>query len=305
MDTIDRLLEEYPNTMEHFRFATTDAVQSQISAGLKYKTETNNRERIRFTYYSGVLVLKGHGTYIAAEGTSHRLGPGDFFQRFPMQVHSTRVDPNEQWVELYMDLPAALFSALALCKVTDNCRHVLHPGIDIDWVKRGSMLVNELETCEPLQLPSIQARIVLLLEQLLSMDRICSITDQDKRLETARDLLSGTSRFQSVQAVAEYINMGYENFRKLFKRRYGISPNKYHISQKIFLAQDLLMSTGSVRATASTLGYCDEFAFSKQFKQHTSISPLKFIHMNGAQIRSEEGKIINFVGDKPTNACKS
>ena len=59
MDAIDRLLEEYPNTMEHFRFATTDAVQSQISAGLKYKTEANNRERIRFTYYSGVLVLKG------------------------------------------------------------------------------------------------------------------------------------------------------------------------------------------------------------------------------------------------------
>ena len=35
METIDRLLEEYPNTMEPFRFAAIDAVQSQISAGLK------------------------------------------------------------------------------------------------------------------------------------------------------------------------------------------------------------------------------------------------------------------------------
>lgn len=290
---VDMLLKGHPHTIECFRFATTDAAQSQISAGIKYKTDANNRERVRFTYYSGVLVLKGHGTYTTAEGTTYRLGPGDFFQRLPMQVHSTTVDPHEQWVELFLDLPAALFSALALCNVTDNCRHVLHPGIDIDWVKRGIILIDELETCEPLRLPSIQARIVILLEQLLSMDRICSVTDQEKRLETARDLLSGTGHFQSAEAVAEYINMGYENFRKLFKQRYGISPNKYRISQRIFRAQDLLLATGSVRATARMLGYCDEFAFSKQFKQHTSISPLEYIHMNGKHVRSKEGEIID------------
>ena len=85
------LLKGHPHTIECFRFATTDAAQSQISAGIKYKTEANNRERVRFTYYSGVLVLKGHGTYTTAEGTTYRLGPGDFFQRLPMQVHSTMV----------------------------------------------------------------------------------------------------------------------------------------------------------------------------------------------------------------------
>lgn len=294
MHEIDRLLDSHPTTKEIFRFINTNAVQSQISAGVKYKTPRNNRERVRFTYYSGVLVLRGHGTYTPVDGPTIPVGPGDFFQRFPMQVHSTTVNPGEPWAEVFLDLPAALFSALSLCDMIDANRHVFHPGIHPDWVRDVISLVDQLEVCEPMMLPSIQAQIVVLLERIFSMDRMARMTDLDRRLETARELLSTPDEKRSVEEIAAHVSMGYENFRKLFRQRYGVSPNQYRIAQRIFISQDFLSITGSVRATASMLGYCDEFAFSKQFRQHTGMSPVDYIKLKDNGIFSEQGERLEY-----------
>lgn len=292
MNEIDRLLAKFPESKQIFRFINVDAAQSQISAGIKYKTPLNNRTRVRFTYYSGILVLKGHGTYISVDGETIPVGPGDFFQRFPMEVHSTTVDPGEPWAEVYLDLPAALFSALSMCSMVDNHRHVFHPGIDVNWVKDAMQLVEELETCETMMLPSIQARIVTLLERLLSMDRMASVTNVDKRMETAREMLAAVGEWRSVEEIAEHMNMGYENFRKLFKQYYGVSPNRYRIEQRIFQAQDFLMGTNTVSEAAALLGYCDEFSFSKQFRKYTGLSPREYIQLKDKEIRNEQGERI-------------
>ena len=280
MDEIEKLLQAYPVTREIHRFATANAAQSQVSAGIKYKTQLNNRHDIRFTYYSGVLILRGHGTYTTASGRCIRIGPGDFFQRFPMMLHSTTVDPGERWVEVFLDLPAALFSALALCGMADSDRPVLHPGLDIQWLRECLKLVDDLEASDAMNLPSIQSRIILLLERLLSMDRRVSMTALEKQLEIARELLVTPGERRSAEQIAQHVNLGYESFRKLFRMRYGISPNRYRISQRIYTAQDYLLGTGSVRETAAMLGYCDEFAFSKQFRQYTGVSPLEYIRMS-------------------------
>ena len=129
-------------------------------------------------------------------------------------------------------------------------------------------------------LPAIQSRIILLLERLLSMDRRVSMTALEKQLEIARDLLVTPGERRSAEQIAQHVNLGYESFRKLFRMRYGISPNRYRISQRIYAAQDYLQGTGSVRETAAMLGYCDEFAFSKQFRQYTGVSPLEYIRMS-------------------------
>jgi AraC-like DNA-binding protein len=79
---------------------------------------------------------------------------------------------------------------------------------------------------------------------------------------------------QSLTSIAEKFSLSYETFRKKFTRRFGVSPQRYrmrHLMQKaiILLNEENL----SVKETASRLGFCDEFYFSRAFRKLTGRPP--------------------------------
>ena len=79
---------------------------------------------------------------------------------------------------------------------------------------------------------------------------------------------------QSLTSIAEKFSLSYETFRKKFTHRFGVSPQRYrmrHLMQKaiILLNEENL----SVKETASRLGFCDEFYFSRAFRKLTGRPP--------------------------------
>ena len=64
---------------------------------------------------------------------------------------------------------------------------------------------------------------------------------------------------------------------RLFKEYTGASPIRYHTNLRMQHAALLLEAGGSVKATASEIGYTDAFAFSKAFKKHMGLSPSDFV----------------------------
>lgn len=83
----------------------------------------------------------------------------------------------------------------------------------------------------------------------------------------------------SIKEIAECSFVSEVYFRKLFKKEYGISPQKYIISLRIQYARGLL-SAGyySLKEVAYLSGYNDYKYFSLEFKKAVGISPSEYVY---------------------------
>lgn len=108
-------------------------------------------------------------------------------------------------------------------------------------------------------------------------------------LDQSRELLgSGRIPDDSCRGVAEYLGIGYENFRKMFRREFHMPPHTYLIQKRLNAAKELLLDdTLSIQEIASRTGYPDSFSFSKQFKKYTALTPREFRSLH--QIPRSEG----------------
>jgi AraC-like DNA-binding protein len=77
--------------------------------------------------------------------------------------------------------------------------------------------------------------------------------------------------------VAEHLKMDYERFRKRFTSLMGIPPAKFRNNRIIDRACEMMQSSAlSDKQIALSLGFCDEFYFSKRFKQVVGVTPSVF-----------------------------
>lgn len=64
---------------------------------------------------------------------------------------------------------------------------------------------------------------------------------------------------------------------RMFHVKYGISPKQYLMSLRLYRACKLLTTTDlSIAIIASSLGFDDQFIFSKTFKKEYDMSPLVY-----------------------------
>ena len=88
----------------------------------------------------------------------------------------------------------------------------------------------------------------------------------------------------SIKTVAEKSFMSEVYFRKLFKKEFGISPQKYIIDLRIQNAAGLI-STGyySLKEVACMSGYTDYKYFSVEFKRNMGVSPSEYLYNYSAE----------------------
>ena len=81
----------------------------------------------------------------------------------------------------------------------------------------------------------------------------------------------------SIPHLAEICHISEAYLKKLFDKKFGVSPSKYIIQMKINHAGDLLQSERySVSQVAKMCGYDDSCFFSRQFKKYAGASPAVF-----------------------------
>ena len=81
----------------------------------------------------------------------------------------------------------------------------------------------------------------------------------------------------SIEYLAEISGISQSYLKKLFIKRFGVTPLKYAIQLKINYAKDLLL-TGvyNISQVAELCGYNNLYFFSRQFKEYCGISPAEF-----------------------------
>jgi len=80
----------------------------------------------------------------------------------------------------------------------------------------------------------------------------------------------------SLEELSEHFGYNYSHICKTFSKRYGITPKEYLINKKMDYAITLLMDGKSVKDTSEKLGYSTPYNFSRAFKKHYKLSPVKY-----------------------------
>lgn len=80
-----------------------------------------------------------------------------------------------------------------------------------------------------------------------------------------------------ISDIAKSLFVSETYFRRLFKKSYGVSPNKYIIALKLEYASQMLASGFySVTEVSTNAGFSDSKYFSRLFKKHYLKSPMEY-----------------------------
>ncbi|WP_028560506.1 AraC family transcriptional regulator [Paenibacillus pinihumi] len=95
--------------------------------------------------------------------------------------------------------------------------------------------------------------------------------------ETRQDILDNYESALGMEELAKSSGAGSSRFYKAFRKITGLSPLKYLINARLNASLGLLADPGvSVAEAAHSVGYHDEYYFSRLFKKHMGLAPTEF-----------------------------
>ncbi|MEM7764889.1 MAG: AraC family transcriptional regulator [Pseudomonadota bacterium] len=220
--------------------------------------------------HSLVYVFDGDGYYTDENVRKQPIESGDLIQLLPNMRHGYGPRTGRNWHEVYIIFEGPVFDLWhqQQCLEVGGPIRRLRP-IDY-WRDRFLEAIGEQEDSTNLGSIAEVVRVQSLLHDIHRALRGDRIEENDWLLQAKQAI----ARTHSTQAAAEDLCMGYESFRKRFRKLYGIPPARYRATLEMQKACDLLTQTKySVKEIASKLAYCDEFHFSKRFSQIVGCSP--------------------------------
>lgn len=277
MDSLLYIKNRFMNNETISRTIGNDELNGIISCGFLRKKESSDID-LTFKHYGALLLLDGRGKYVDEDGTSISLTPGSFIQRLPGKKHSTFVEKDGKWLEVYVCLGTELYLSLVNIGVINDKKPVLQPGLDFILLQKFIQFFEALKKATLYELPFLLLKaqeIVILAHDLdAKHSRGTSLSIINKAIDI---IDSNIKNNISVKDISKEINMGYENFRKLFKSNTGLSPKAYMVQRRIDASKVLLLdSNKNISEISNELGYENPFIFSKQFKEIVGVSPLNY-----------------------------
>ncbi len=252
------------------------AEHERFGAGFLDKTGvTRDLIDYRAPTWSMVFVINGTGRYQLANGDLHHIHAGQCFMRFAGDLHSSTIDPDSAWFEAFVDLGPALADALFNARILQRSPLVWNWNVTQERIKRFASIRERLAVAEESQLGECGVAIQ---ELCIDAQRNARSADVDDPIEEACHLLNNASiRRDNLRDWISSRGYDYEQFRKLFKQRIGISPGQYRIRRRMDRACELLQhSDHSIAAIAYELGYPSPYEFSAQFKKQMGLTPSRY-----------------------------
>ncbi|MEO6434693.1 MAG: AraC family transcriptional regulator [Tepidisphaeraceae bacterium] len=230
--------------------------------------------------YALVYLLEGKGRFDDALGMSASVSPGDLILLFPDVAHRYGPRDDEDWSEFYILFEGPVFDQWRASGLLDPARPIHHMEPIGYWVRRLQGAVEPPTGARQLYpLASVCKLQQALADVFIAADE-GRINPEDRQwLDRACALLEQPSPPEQIDwnEIAAQLHMSYENFRKRFARLAGMPPSKYRMRRVMeHAAEHLLQSRLTLKEVADLCGFCNEFHFSRRFKQIVGVSPRDF-----------------------------
>jgi AraC-like DNA-binding protein len=232
--------------------------------------------------FAMVYVIRGRGHYEDANQHSCAVRQGDVIFLFPELAHRYGPDGDETWNEFYVLFEGATFEMWRETGLLDPNHPVQHLEPIGYWLKRLESAVTSSQAGVSSERHSLTG--VCMLQQVLA-EMLAHVSegriDHEERewLERAYHVLDQSLVGEDIawDEISGELGMSYENFRKKFSKLAGMPPAKYRMRRLMERASELLhRSRLTLKEVADRCGFCNEFHFSRRFKQIVGLSPREF-----------------------------
>lgn len=236
------------------------------------------RMRTYLDNFALVYLLEGSGRMKVGNLPILKCRAGDLLFIHPDTPHGYGPASGENWSEFYIVIHGP---AIDLWRKTG----LLNPQFPIQRLRHIRRWLPQLEAIVS---PNLPDTVKGMLQRICLLQKfLADITEEVKPpsnaiswLEPAMDLLA-TRQSMPPAAIARSIGLSYRTFRKEFSNRVGMPPGRYRLVRLIEQAKELMTERNlSNKQIAETLGFCDEFHFSRRFRKIAGKSPRTYRRLN-------------------------
>ena len=230
-------------------------------------------------HYAVALVVEGGGTYQDEQAAEHPVEAGSMIISFPGLRHFYRPHRGTSWTEFYLVFDGPVFALWERSGLFSRRAPVIQVAAADHWARRLESALGP--SGRPGTEPAVveACRLQAVLAELLWRGPAggAGQEDLDWALRARALLETDLSQDPPIDEIAARFAMGAAAFRRKFARLVGESPARYRSARRIDRACELMQTTSlRDKEIAEKLGFCDEFYFSRRFREITGKSPRAF-----------------------------
>ncbi|WP_302486560.1 AraC family transcriptional regulator [uncultured Megamonas sp.] len=230
-------------------------------------------------YYMLHFILQGQGHYYL-NNKHYKLKANQCFLTVPGTVTLYKAEPTNPWIYTW------------ICFNGDYVPHLLkqsnlnadNPIINLSCNQTIYEIIKEMLSYHQLTPANecyLQSKLYLIFaklhEALQSVYNKVELNNSFYVTKAIEYIEKNTFTNLSVNDIARYLNISRSHLYALFKQELNTSPQQFLTNAKIANARELLSKTKiPIYSVALSCGYKNAFAFSRAFKQVTSISPREY-----------------------------
>ena len=226
------------------------------------------------------LVVAGKGTY-QVNDVSYALQAGDLFLAKPNQLITYAADAEEPWEYYWVGFNGACANKLVQqAPFKDNCpmhhcqdRETVQEALYNIYLSRGPE-----PQCEALMTGYLYIFMANLMKEAQAMAPSSGNTSSQYVLSAIKFIQFNYSHDISIDDIAKVVGVSRSHLYRVFMSNVGQSPIDYLTGYRISEACYLLKSsTLSIAEIAVSVGFFDQFYFSRVFKKIKGVPPSKYL----------------------------
>lgn len=245
-----------------------DRISMDISDLCYAELDSSWQKEKESSLYTRIYCIKSGIGYVYSGGKTFELIPGNIYI-IPSELEfsykcDTSLEKYYFHIQVMRDGKDDIFAHIKEVITLENRKR------DIEFLDK---YWNENNLCSVMYLNSFLYGIIL--EVLTSTNINTNIERYSAQIKRViKYIEDNLNAKMTVGEIAAAFNMSESSLHKAFRREIGISLNKY-ISQKCLIAakSKLRLSDLSVKEISDSLGYCDQFYFSRKFSQEFRMPP--------------------------------